>query len=164
MPQIRALEPTDWPRVRDIFEQGLATGLATFETSVPEWEEWDREHLSACRLVAVLEGDVAGWAALSPVSDRCVYGGVAELSVYVDPACQGKGVGSMLLESLVRASEDEGFWTLQAGIFPENEGSVRLHERCGFRVIGHRERLGKLGDKWQDVLLLERRSTRVGVS
>jgi phosphinothricin acetyltransferase len=150
--------------VRDIFEQGLATGLATFETSVPEREEWDREHLSACRLVAVLEGDVAGWAALSPVSDRCVYGGVAELSVYVDPACQGKGVGSMLLESLVRASEDEGFWTLQAGIFPENEGSVRLHERCGFRVIGCRERLGKLGDRWQDVLLLERRSTRVGVS
>ena len=164
MPQIRALEPSDWPRVRDIFAQALATGLATFETSVPEWEEWDREHLPACRIVAVVEGEVVGWAALSPVSDRCVYGGVAELSVYVDPACQGRGVGSRLLDALVAASEDEGFWTLQAGIFPENEASVRLHERCGFRVIGHRERLGKLGDKWQDVLLLERRSTRVGVS
>jgi len=164
MRHIRPLESADWPRVRDIFALGLATGLATFETSAPEWEEWDREHLPACRLVAVVEAEVVGWAALSPVSDRCVYGGVAELSVYVDPACRGQGVGTKLLESLVEASEDEGFWTLQAGIFPENEASVRLHERCGFRVIGHRERLGKLGDRWQDVLLLERRSTRVGVS
>lgn len=163
---IREMTPGDWERVRAIYEQGIATGLATFETAAPEWEEWDGDHLTACRLVAETgeNSDVMGWAALSPVSDRCVYGGVAEVSVYVDASAQGRGVGSALLERLIEASEAEGFWTLQAGVFSENEPSVRLHERAGFRVVGVREKLGKLAGEWRDVLLLERRSARVGVS
>jgi phosphinothricin acetyltransferase len=163
---IRAMERGDWERVRAIYEQGIATGLATFESAAPEWDEWDEDHLAVCRLVGVAEdtADVIGWAALSPVSDRCVYGGVAEVSVYVDATSHGKGMGSALLRRLIEDSEAAGFWTLQAGVFPENEASVRVHENQGFRVIGVREKLGKLGEKWQDVLLLERRSTRVGVS
>jgi phosphinothricin acetyltransferase len=163
---IREMTRADWERVGAIYEQGIATGLATFETTAPEWEEWDGDHLTACRLVAEIGGpsDVVGWAALSPVSDRCVYGGVAEVSVYVDSASHGLGVGSALLERLIEDSEAEGFWTLQAGVFSENEASVRLHERLGFRVVGVREKLGKLGGEWRDVLLLERRSTSVGVS
>jgi phosphinothricin acetyltransferase len=164
--RIRAMERGDWERVRTIYEQGIATGLATFESAAPAWDEWDQDHLTTCRLVAEAEGtkDVVGWAALSPVSDRCVYGGVAEVSVYVDETSHAKGVGSSLLRRLIEDSEAEGFWTLQAGVFPENEASVRVHEKQGFRVIGIREKLGKLGEEWQDVLLLERRSTRVGVS
>lgn len=163
---IRAMAPGDWDRVRSIYEQGIATGLATFETTAPAWAEWDEEHLEACRLVAEtgVPAHVVGWAALSPVSDRCVYGGVAEVSVYVDAASHGQGVGSTLLARLIEESEAEGFWTLQAGVFAENAASVRVHERAGFRVVGVREKLGKLGDEWRDVLLLERRSDRVGVS
>ena len=160
---IRPLESEDWPAVRDIYAEGIATGNATFETEVPDWETWDRSHLARCRFVAEVDSVVTGWAALSGVSDRCVYGGVAEVSVYVAAASRGRGVGSALLEHLVRASEEEGFWTLQAGLFDENEGSLRVHERAGFRVVGRRERLGKLHDRWRDVLLLERRSGRVGV-
>lgn len=159
---IRTLRPADWPEVRDIYEEGIATGHATFETQAPAWEEWDAKHIQACRFVVEDEGEVQGWAALWPASDRCVYGGVAEVSVYVSGAAQGKGVGSRLLRELVSASEEEGFWTLQAGIFPENKSSVRIHEKFGFRVIGHRERLGKMNDTWRDVLLMERRSTTVG--
>jgi phosphinothricin acetyltransferase len=160
---LRPLRAEDWPAVRQIYEQGIAGGHATFETTAPPWEEWDRNHVQGCRLVAV-EGDVVlGWAALWPASDRCVYGGVAEVSVYVSDDAQGRGLGTLLLQELVRASEGEGFWTLQAGIFPENVGSVRIHEKCGFRVLGTRERLGKMGDRWRDVLLMERRSPSVGV-
>jgi phosphinothricin acetyltransferase len=164
--RIRAMKRGDWERVRAIYEQGIATGLATFESASPAWDEWDQEHLAACRLVAEAEDtqDVMGWAALSPVSDRCAYGGVAEVSVYVDETSHGRGVGSSLLRRLIGESEAEGFWTLQAGVFPENEASVRVHEKQGFRVVGVREKLGKLGGEWRDVLLLERRSTRVGVS
>ncbi|MCJ7627685.1 MAG: N-acetyltransferase family protein, partial [Longimicrobiales bacterium] len=148
-PTIRALQPGDWPRVRDIYEEGIATGHATFETMAPAWEAWNAQHLCSCRLVAALGERVLGWAALCPVSDRCVYGGVAEVSVYVGQEAFGKGIGTLLLRELVEASEKEGIWTLQAGIFPENGGSVHIHEKCGFRLIGHRERLGKMNDRWR---------------
>ena len=156
-----------WPQVRAIYEQGIATGLATFATSAPTWEAWDRDHLAACRLVAVDadyggSGQVLGWAALSPVSGRCVYGGVAEVSVYVAGAARGRGVGRQLLAALVAASEAHGLWTLQAGIFPENTTSVSIHAGAGFREVGRRERIGQLHGAWRDTLLLERRSAVVG--
>jgi L-amino acid N-acyltransferase YncA len=160
---IRPLAAADYSRVREIYLGGIATGHATFETEAPDWEGWDRKFLKRCRLVAESEGEVLGWAALSPVSDRCVYGGVGEVAVYVAGEARGRGVGTRLLAALAEASEDAGLWTLQAGIFPENVGSVRIHEKCGFRVIGTREKLGKMGNRWRDVLLLERRSERVGV-
>ena len=159
---IRPLETSDWPRVRDIYEEGIATGHATFETQAPSWGDWDERHIKACRLVAEDGGRVAGWASLWPASDRCVYGGVAEVSVYVSGEAQGKGLGTQLLQALVEASEEDGYWTLQAGIFPENRSSVRIHEKCGFRVLGTRERLGKMADVWRDVLLMERRSSENG--
>lgn len=162
-PRVRPLAAADWPRVREIYEEGIATGHATFETRAPVWEEWDRKFLRECRLVAEEGGEVSGWSALSPVSDRCVYGGVAEVAVYVATGARGRGVGTHLLEALVRASEEAGLWTLQAGIFPENAGSVRIHEKCGFRVVGTRERLGRMEGRWRDVLLLERRSGTVGL-
>jgi len=161
-PAVRPMTAADWDRVAEIYAEGLATGKATFETEVPTYEAWDRSHVSACRLVAEVEDRVAGWAALSPVSDRCVYGGVAEISVYVGAAARGHGVGTRLLAALVEASEAAGYWTLQAGIFAENVASVRVHEKCGFRVVGVRERLGRLDGRWRDVLLLERRSPIVG--
>lgn len=160
---LRRMQADDWPAVRRIYEQGIATGHATFETAAPGWESWDREHLEDCRLVAEREGVVVGWVALSPVSGRCVYAGVAEVSVYVAAAARGQGVGRRLLQALVACSEEAGLWTLQAGIFPENEASLRLHRACGFRVVGRRERLGQLHGAWRDVLLLERRSDVVGV-
>lgn len=160
--EIRPMEASDWERVAEIYAGGIATGHATFETEVPSYESWDRSHLEVCRLVAEDGGRVAGWAALSPVSDRCVYGGVAEVSIYVDADARGKGVGTALFRRLIECSEARGFWTLQAGIFPENEASVRLHEKLGFRRVGLRERLGELDGEWRDVLLLERRSDRVG--
>jgi phosphinothricin acetyltransferase len=161
---IRPLLAADWPRVREIYEEGIATGHATFETAAPKWSRWDAGHVEACRIVAQDPDTerVLGWAALSPVSDRCVYGGVGEVSVYVAAEAQGRGLGTRLLEALVRASEDAGFWTLQAGIFPENQASVRLHARCGFQTLGVRERLGKLNGTWRDVVLMERRSPTVG--
>ena len=159
---VRAMETADWPAVREIFAQGIDSGDATFETAPPGWEEWDAAHLSAPRLVATVDGAVAGWAALSPVSERCVYGGVAEVSVYVGNAHAGRGVGTALLTRLVAESERVGLWTLQAGVFPENAASLALHARCGFRRVGIRERLGRAGDRWRDVVLLERRSPAVG--
>jgi L-amino acid N-acyltransferase YncA len=159
---IAAMTATDWPAVRAIYLEGIATANATLETSAPEWEKWDAEHLASPRLVARLNGNVIGWAALSAVSSRCVYAGVAEVSVYVAAAARGGGVGLRLLSELVKASEQADIWTLQAGIFPENHASIRLHERCGFRVVGRRERLGQLKGIWRDVLLLERRSRVAG--
>jgi L-amino acid N-acyltransferase YncA len=160
---IESLRPEDWPEVRAIYLEGIRTGTATFETEVPDWDEWDRTHLAHSRLVARRDdGRLAGWAALSPVSDRCAYGGVAEVSVYVAAGSRGLGVGKALLEALVVASESGGIWTLQAGMFAENEASIALHRRCGFRLVGVRERLGALKGNWHDVVLMERRSPTVG--
>jgi L-amino acid N-acyltransferase YncA len=155
---IAPLRPEHWPEVARIYADGIATGNATFETEVPAWERWDAAHLPEHRFVALLEGAVAGWVAVSGVSERCVYGGVVENSVYVDAAARGRGVGRALLERLVASTEAAGIWTIQTGIFPENEASVRLHERVGFEVVGRRKRLAKLTGAWRDVLLLERRS------
>ena len=159
---IRPMRLEDWPAVRRIYEEGIATGDATFESSAPSWERWDASHLAIGRLVADVDGEVAGWAALSGVSDRCVYAGVAEVSVYVADHARGHGLGGQLLEALIAASEEAGIWTLQAGIFPENAASLAIHRRSDFREIGRRERLGRLRGLWRDVLLLERRSRTVG--
>jgi L-amino acid N-acyltransferase YncA len=152
------LRAEHWPEVARIYADGMTTRNATFETDVPTWEDWDRSHLPDHRFVALEDGRVVGWVAVSQVSDRCVYGGVVENSVYVDEAARGRGVGRRLLEALVESTERAGIWTIQTGIFPENEASVAVHERVGFRVVGRRERLGKLDGAWRDVLLLERRS------
>jgi phosphinothricin acetyltransferase len=156
--EIRDLRPDDWPEVARIYEQGIRTGNATFDTSAPEWDAWDFAHEAEHRLVAVEVGRVVGWAALSPVSDRSCYAGVAEHSVYVAEDARGRGVGRALLTALIESTERAGIWTLQAGIFPENEPSVALHLALGFRVVGVRERLGRSHGVWRDVLLLERRS------
>jgi L-amino acid N-acyltransferase YncA len=160
---IELMEAKDWPQVRAIYLAGIATGNATFETSAPEWAGWDAGHLATCRFVARAGPDVIGRAALSRVSGRCVYAGVAEVSIYVAERARGRGVGKVLLEALVSSSEKNGVWTLQAGIFPENIASVALHERAGFRIVGRREKLGAMNGIWRDVLLLERRSKNVGL-
>ena len=162
MVQIDYLLPSDWAAVRAIYLEGIATGNATFEQDAGDWEKWNASKLPACRLVARFEGNVVGWAALSPVSSRCVYGGVAEVSVYVAARAQGQGVGRDLLARLVRESEAQGLWTLQAGIFPENTASIRLHQSAGFRIVGTREKLGEMNGVWRDVVLMERRSAVVG--
>lgn len=159
---VRPLTVGDWDRVRKIFEEGIATGTATFESAAPSWEDWDASHERPCRLVAETAEEVVGWTALSRVSSRCVYAGVAEVSIYMAADFRGRGIGTHLLRALIRASEENGFWTLQSGIFPENEASIRLHEKCGFRLVGRRERLGRKEERWQDVLLYERRSPIVG--
>lgn len=155
---INTMLPAHWEQVKLIYEQGMATGNATFQQTAPTWEEWDNDHLKSCRLVAVENNHVLGWAALSKVSGRCVYAGVAEVSVYVSSAAQGKGIGSLLLNALVRESEQNGLWTIQAGIFPENTASIKVHEKAGFRQVGYRERIGKMNGVWRNTLLLERRS------
>lgn len=157
------MKAKDWPKVSSIYQQGIDTGIATSETEVPSWDDWDEGHLSKCRLVACIEDEVVGWAVLSPVSDRCAYGGVTEISVYVAEQDRGKGIGKQLLESLVQRSEKQGIWTLQAGIFPENKASISVNKTCGFRIVGKREKLGKLKGEWKDVMLLERRSQTVGI-
>jgi L-amino acid N-acyltransferase YncA len=161
--QIKAMLPADWPLVKKIYEEGIATGNATFQTAAPGWEEWDTTHVKNARLVAVENKEVLGWAALTAVSGRCVYAGVAEVSVYVTAAARGKGVGKKLLQTLVEESEKNNFWTLQAGIFPENNSSIKIHDDCGFRMIGRREKIGKMNGIWRDTLLLERRSTITGI-
>ena len=148
----------DWPAVSGIYGQGMATRNATFETRAPTWEAWDAAHLKDHRFVAYSGNDIVGWAALSPYSSRCCYAGVAEVSVYVAEGARGHGVGRALLQELVTSAEGAGIWTLEAGIFPENKASLRLHHGCGFRTVGLRERIGRLDGIWRDVLLLERRS------
>jgi phosphinothricin acetyltransferase len=160
---IAPLATDHWDAVRAIYLEGITTGDATFEQSAPAWEKWDQGHLQSCRLVAESEGEVAGWAALSPVSGRCVYAGVAEVSIYVAQRHRGKGVGRALLAALVGASEEQGVWMLQAGIFPENTASIKLHKGAGFRIVGTRERLGSMNGRWRDVVLMERRSRIVGL-
>lgn len=160
---ILPMQPENWPAVREIYREGIATGNATFESELPDWEKWDNNHRQDCRLIARKEEQVLGWAALSPVSGRRVYAGVAEVSVYVAAAARGTGVGKSLLQALIAESELHGLWTLQAGIFRENAASVALHKSCGFREVGVRQRIGKLGGTWRDVLLLERRSATIGL-
>jgi len=157
-----AMTKAHWDAVRAIYAEGIETGHATFEPDVPEWAEWTRRFLADTRRVALRGETVVGWSALSAASQRPVYSGVAEVSVYVAADARGQGVGRLLLEDLIGHSEALGFWTLQAGIFPENEASVRLHRGCGFREVGLRERLGKMRGPWRDVLLMERRSSLVG--
>jgi phosphinothricin acetyltransferase len=161
---IRPMTPNDWPAVSAINEAGIAAGDATFETEPPSWERFDASHRPDLRFVAIEDGGVVGWAAAAPVSDREVYRGVAEHSVYVDPAWQGHGVGRELLEALIDAAERASVWTLQSGIFPENTASLALHRSCGFRVVGTRERIGGDHGRWRDVILLERRSAVAGTT
>ena len=156
--EIRKLLTTDWQQVKSIYEKGIETGNATFQTGAPSWEDWDKSHLTDCRIVAEINKTLTGWAALTPVSSRCVYAGVAEVSVYVDPEYSGNGIGLALLNELIKQSEAEGIWTLQAGIFPENKASLRIHEKAGFRIVGIREKIGKQNGVWRDTALLERRS------
>jgi phosphinothricin acetyltransferase len=160
---VKKMRNNDREAVRAIYSEGIATGNATFETNVPARQEWDKSHLPDCRLVASKSGQVVGWAALSPVSSRCVHAGVAEVSVYVAASARGKGIGKALLRTLVQCSERQVIWTLQASIFPENVASIALHKACGFRIVGHRERLGQLNGVWRDVVLMERRSDVVDV-
>ena len=157
MVEVRPFQPRDFPAVAAIFAEGMATGVATFETAVPSWEEWDAAHLPGHRLVAELHGEVVGWIAIVPYSSRAVYRGVGEESVYVAERARGRGVGRALLSTLIAGARDGGLWTLQAGVFPENAASLALHRAHGFREVGVRERLGRLGGVWRDVVLLELR-------
>ncbi|UII81202.1 GNAT family N-acetyltransferase [Flagellimonas sp. CMM7] len=160
--QVRKMKASDWEDVSQIYAQGIATGFATFEQTIPSYEIWDQAHVKQCRLIAEENGEILGWAALSPVSSRCVYGGIGEVSVYIGATSRGKGVGKLLLEQLISESEKAGFWTIQSGIFPENEASIYLHKKVGFRFIGKRERVGKLHGVWKDNLLFEKRSETIG--
>jgi L-amino acid N-acyltransferase YncA len=159
--EVRQLEPNDWPAVAEIYWDGMRGGLATFETEVPTWEAWDEGHLRGHRLVADLLGEVVGWAALSPASSRRCYLGVAENSVYVAKQARGLGIGQALLKELIVGADAAGIWTIQTSIFPENRASLALHERCGFRVVGTRERVGRRDGIWRDTVFLERRSPAV---
>ena len=160
--EIEGMRESDWPAVREIYREGIATGDATFETEVPEWADWDGRHVRHSRLVARSGGSTGGWAALSAISHRAVYAGVAEVSIYVAAAHRGQGLGRRLLAALVTESEAQGMWTLQASIFPENRASLRLHESAGFREVGRRQRIARRDGRWRDTILLERRSRVVG--
>lgn len=161
--ELKKMESYDWPAVKEIYLQGIATGQATFQTNAPSWDEWDQSHLKHSRFVAQINNQIVGWTALSSVSSRCVYAGVAEVSIYISEEYRGLKVGTFLMEALVKSSEEQGLWTLQAGIFPENKASIRLHEKFGFRQMGIREKIGKHGNIWRDTVILERRSKTVGI-
>jgi L-amino acid N-acyltransferase YncA len=161
--EIKNIKAQDYPQVAAIYAAGIATGMATFQTEVTTWEEWDKSHLKECRIAAFENDQMVGWAALTPVSNRCVYAGVAEVSIYMAEGFRGIGIGKLLLLQLVDESEKIGLWTLQSGIFAENIASIKLHEYCGFRVIGTREKIGKKGGVWKDNIIMERRSKAVGV-
>lgn len=159
-PDIIAMRTTDWTEVSRIYTEGIQSGHATFEQACPAWEQWDKTHLQSGRLIALSGQVISGWAALSPVSGRCVYAGVAEVSIYISDHFRGQGIGFLLLNQLVIESEQNGIWTLQAGIFPENKASIRIHEKSGFRIVGVREKLGQMKDgAWRDVVLMERRNS-----
>ena len=160
---VQKMQDKDWEAVRTIYREGIATGDATFETDAPEWDKWNKSHLRDGRLVAWEEDRIVGWAALSPVSSRRVYAGVAEVSVYVVASARGRGIGKALLRTLIEESERVGIWTLQGSIFPENVASIALHEACGFRKVGRRERIGQTHGVWRDTILMERRSKVVGI-
>ena len=162
--EIISMQSHHWDEVAGIYAAGLATGNASFQSDIPSWEEWDHAHVVNSRLVAIENEKVLGWAALTAVSGRCVYAGVGETSIYVSADARGRGIGKKLLDALINESERHNFWTLQAGIFPENAASIKIHEGCGFRIIGRREKLGKMKGVWRDVLLLERRSAITGIN
>jgi phosphinothricin acetyltransferase len=157
-----SMQPEDWPQVQTIYAEGIATGQATFETTAPDWPTWDAGHLTNCRFVARVGERILGWAALSAVSRRQVYAGVAEVSVYVAAETRGQGVGNALLTTLIQDSEQQGIWTLQSSIFPENQASIALHLKHGFREVGRRQRIAQLHGQWRDTVMLERRSQTVG--
>ena len=160
---VKKMKDEDWPLVKNIYQEAIDTGNATFETEVPSWQQWNNAHLRDCRLVARAAGQIVGWVALSPVSNRCVYRSVAEVSLYVKSSAREKGVGKALLEAAIEDSERIGIWTLQGGTFPENTASIALQKACGFREVGRRERIGQMNGVWRDVILMERRSKVVGV-
>jgi len=161
---IKKMTKEDWQAVSKIYLEGIQTGIATFQTSIPTWEEWDNGHTKTCRLIAHSGKDVLGWVALSPTSSRCVYAGVAEVSIYTGKEFRGQGVGSALLRNVIKLSEENGFWTLQSGIIKENIESIELHKKCGFREIGIREKISRMSNGiWHDVVLMERRSNIVGI-
>ena len=162
--EIKDIEPQHYTAIANIYSQGQQTGFATFETTVPSWEQWNASHIPTCRFAALSNNELVGWAALSPVSKRHVYRGVAEVSVYVATQYSGKNIGATLLENLIRESEKQEFWTLQSSIFPQNKASIRLHEKTGFRQIGYREHIGMRAGIWYDNILMERRSKNVGIN
>ncbi|MFV5703320.1 GNAT family N-acetyltransferase [Flavobacterium sp. XS2P12] len=163
MVELRQMNPQDWENVARIYFEGIQTGNATFQLDKPTYEEWNVGHLKNCRIVAISNNQIVGWAALTPVSDRCVYAGVAEVSIYVSDKHRGQKIGAILLAKLILKSEEENIWTLQAGIFPENIPSIKLHEQLGFRKVGYRDKIGKMNGIWRDSLLFERRSESVGI-
>jgi phosphinothricin acetyltransferase len=160
--RIEPMRPEHGAAVLAIYQAGIATGNASFETQTPDWPTWDSKHLPDHRFVALENNTVRGWIAASPTSDRCVYTGVVEESIYIEPLARGRGIGVRLMETLIASTEAAGIWTLQSGVFPENEASLKLHTRCGFRVVGVRERIGQHDGRWRDVLFLERRSNVTG--
>ncbi len=160
---IENIKDEDWPAVQLIYQEGIATGNATFEANAPDWDHWNKSHLTNCRLVAKAEDNVVGWVALGHVSSRCVYKGVAEVSLYVKESSRGQGIGKMLLKAAIEESERIGIWTLQSGTFPENAASIALQKLCGFREVGIREKIGCMNGQWRDVILMERRSKIIGV-
>ena len=162
--KIEDMVQSDWTQVANIYLEGIKTEIATFQSDVPTLEEWDNSHISSCRLVAQFGDNILGWAVLSKTSNRCVYAGVAEVSIYIGEKYKGQGIGTALLTSLIKLSEENGFWTLQSGIISDNVASIELHRKCGFREIGVREKVGKMNNKnWLDVVLMERRSKIVGI-
>jgi len=159
---IETMKPAHWPAVREIYREGIETGQATFETAVPNWEVWNNGHRPDCRLIALINKQIMGWAALSPISKRQVYNGVAEVSIYIAASARGQGIGKTLMQALITVSEEVGIWTLQSSVFPENAASVALHEAFGFRIVGRRERIAQMHGSWRDTVLLERRSEITG--
>lgn len=161
--EIRPITKDNFSEVVEIYKQGLATNIATFQNDLPQWEDWNKGHLDFCRISIYENNKMLGWTALTPVSSRCVYAGVAEVSVYIAQNERGKGIGKILLNELIKQSEANGIWTLQSGIFSENQSSIRLHEKCGFRMVGFREKIGKKNGIWKDNILMEHRSKNIGV-
>lgn len=161
--EIRGIVKEDFARLAEIYKQGIETGIATFQNDIPDWECWDKSHLSNCRVAIFERNTMAGWAALTPVSGRCVYAGVAEVSIYIAAGFRRAGIGKSLLQQLISESEQAGLWTLQSGIFTENTASIALHEKCGFRIIGYREKIGQKNGVWKDNIIMERRSKTIGI-
>ncbi|WP_312824671.1 N-acetyltransferase family protein [Epilithonimonas sp.] len=161
--EIKSITKDNFPEVMEIYRQGLETQIATFQNDTPIWENWDKGHLDFCRISIFDNNKMLGWTALTPVSSRCVYAGVAEVSIYIAKEERGKGIGKIVLTELIRQSEKNGIWTLQSGIFAENESSIKLHEKCGFRIVGYREKIGKKNGVWKDNVLMERRSKTIGI-